>query len=251
MRLEGKIAVVTGGASGIGKAMAKLFAKEGAGVVIGDLNEQATLEVVAEIEADGGQAVGVVGNCCDAPGADKLISAAMSEFKRLDILCNNAGVLDGLTPAAEVSDELWDKVIAVNLTGPMLLSRRALSVMLEQGSGTILNTSSVASHHAGRGGTAYTASKHGVNGLTKSIAFYYGAKGIRCNAIAPGSIMTPMAMGKMPNEAGMAKMAPFLPMIERYGQPEEVAAAALFLVSDESQYINGSILTIDNGWTLG
>ena len=251
MKLEDKVAIVTGGASGIGKAMALLFAKEGAKVVIGDLNEKAAGEVVSEIEAAGGQASAVVGDCCTPEGADKLVSAATSTYGRLDILCNNAGVLDGLTPAAEVTDELWDKVIAVNLTGPMMLSRRALAIMLEQGSGTILNTSSVASESAGRGGTAYTASKHGVNGLTKSIAFYYGDKGIRCNAIAPGSIMTPMAMGKMPNQMGMEKMAPFLPLIQRYGQPEEVANAALFLVSDESKYINGSILTIDNGWALG
>ena len=251
MKLEEKVAIVTGGASGIGKAMAVLFAKEGAKVVIGDLNEKAAGEVVAEIEEAGGKALAVIGDCCTPEGADKLVSAATSNFGSLDILCNNAGILDGLTPAAEVTDELWDKAIAVNLTGPMMLSRRALAIMLEQGSGTILNTSSVASDCAGRGGTAYTASKHGVNGLTKSIAFYYGDKGIRCNAIAPGSIMTPMAIAKMPNQMGMEKMAPFLPLIQRYGQPEEVANAALFLVSDDSKYINGSILTIDNGWALG
>lgn len=251
MKLEDKVAIVTGGASGIGKAMALLFAKEGAKVVIGDLNEKAAGEVVLEIEESGGKAIAVVGDCCTPEGADKLVSAATSTYGSLDILCNNAGVLDGLTPAAEVTDELWDKVIAVNLTGPMMLSRRALAIMLEQGSGAILNTSSVASDRAGRGGAAYTASKHGVNGLTKSIAFHYGDKGIRCNAISPGAIMTPMAIAKMPNQTGMEKMAPFLPLIQRYGQPEEVANAALFLVSEESKYINGSILTIDNGWALG
>ena len=250
MKLEGKVAIVTGGASGIGAAMATCFAREGATVVIADLHKENLDKTVAAITDAGGKALGVEGDCCTAAGANTVVDAATNNFGQLDILCNNAGMLDGLVPIAECTDELWDEVLRVNLTGPMQLSRRALGVMIEQEHGVILNTSSVASHGGGRGGVAYTASKHGVNGLTRSIAWYYGDKGIRCNAIEPGAILTPMAMAKIPNQGGMEKMAPYLPMIQRYGEPDEVAQAALFLVSDDSRYINGSILTIDGGWTL-
>ena len=250
MKLEGKVAVITGAAQGIGKAMALRFAGEGAKVVIGDLNEEAAAQAAKEITDAGGEATIVVGDCATREGADALVERATSKFGRLDIVCNNAGVLDGLTPCADTSDELWDKVIRVNMTGPMLLCRSALPVMLEQGSGVILNTASVAAEGGGRGGFAYTASKHGVNGITRSIAWYYGKKGIRCNAIEPGAVMTPMAMNMKAHQGGMEAMAPYLPIINRYGDPKEIANAALFLASDDASYINGSILKVDGGWTL-
>ena len=250
MKLEDKVAIITGAAQGIGKAMALRFAAEGAKVVIGDLNEEASTQVAKEITDAGGEATIVTGDCATQEGADALVERATGKFGKLDILCNNAGVLDGLTPCVDTTDELWDKVIRVNLTGPMLLCRRAIPVMLEQGGGSILNTASVAADGGGRGGFSYTASKHGVDGITRSIAWYYGKKGIRCNAIEPGAVMTPMALNMKTHQGGMEAMAPYLPIIQRYGDPKEIANAALFLVSDEASYINGSILKVDGGWTL-
>ncbi len=250
MRLQEKVTVVTGAASGIGKAMALRFAREGARLVLGDINEDAVLGTAAEIEREGAQAVTVVGDLGDSAVVNDLVDRAWSEWGRLDILCNNAGILDALTPVADCSDELWEQVMSVNLTGPMMTCRRALPKMIEQGGGVLLNTTSVAASGGGRGGAAYTASKHGVLGLTRSIAWYYGDKGIRCNAISPGAIMTPMAIQKQPHSGGMEKMAPHIPIIQRYGEPDEVASAALFLVSDEATYLNGSVLTVDGGWTI-
>lgn len=250
MKLQDKVAIITGAASGIGQAMALRFAQEGAKIVIGDLNEEASAKVAKEITDAGGEASIVIGDCATPEGADALVERATSKFGRLDIICNNAGILDGLTPCVDTSEELWDTVVRVNMTGPMLLCKRALPLMIEQGGGVILNTSSVAADGGGRGGFAYTASKHGVNGITRSIAWYYGKQGIRCNAIEPGAVMTPMAMSKMPHQGGMQAMAPYLPIIQRYGDPKEIANAALFLASDEASYINGSTLKVDGGWTL-
>jgi len=249
MKLENKVAIITGAGSGIGRAMALRFSAAGARVVLGDINEDGVGGTLSAVKEAGGTGVVVIGDVGTAEVAKELVARAKEEFGRVDILCNNAGVLDALTPLGDCSDELWDKVIRVNLTGPMLTSREAIKVMIEQGEGVILNTASVASSGGGRGGAAYTASKHGVLGLTRSIAWYYGDKGIRCNAIAPGAIMTPMAM-QLPHEGGLNKLSPYLPVIQRYGEPDEVANAAMFLVSDDAKYLNGSVLTVDGGWTL-
>jgi len=249
MRLENQVAIITGGASGIGKAMAQRFGKEGAKLVLADINEDALGSVVAEITEAGGTAVAYAGNLADPEIAKGLIEKAVSEYGQLNILCNNAGVLDKLTPVADLTDEMWDLVMGVNAKAPMMTCRSALPIMIEQGGGIILNTASVAASSPGCGGAAYTASKHAILGLTKSIAWFYGDKGIRCNAMSPGAIMTPMAMGKA-HPSGMEKMAPYLPIIGRYADPAEVANAALFLVSEEASYLNGSNLTVDGGWTL-
>ena len=249
MKLENKVAIITGAGSGIGRAMALTFSGAGATVVLGDINEDGVGGTLTAVEEQWGRGAIVVGDVGLVETARELIGRTHKDFGRVDILCNNAGILDSLTPAADCSDELWDQVIRVNLTGPMRISREALPVMIEQGEGVILNTASVASSGGGRGGAAYTASKHGVLGLTRSIAWYYGDRGIRCNAIAPGAIMTPMSM-QMPHEGGLQKLSPYLPVIKRYGEPEEVANAAMFLVSDEAKYLNGSVLTVDGGWTL-
>ena len=249
MRLENQVAIVTGAASGIGKAMAQRFGKEGSKLVLADINEDALGSVVAEVTEAGGTAVAYAGNLVDPEVAKELIEKAVSEYGQLNILCNNAGVLDKLTPVADLTDEMWDLVMGVNAKAPMMTCRSALPIMIEQGAGIILNTASVAASSPGCGGAAYTASKHAILGLTKSIAWFYGDKGIRCNAMSPGAIMTPMAMSKT-HPAGMEKMAPYLPIISRYADPGEVADAALFLVSDEAKYLNGSNLTVDGGWTL-
>ena len=194
---------------------------------------------------------GCLANVASEADVDRMIATATSTYGRLDILCNNAGVMDLMMPAHEASVELWDRVIAINLTGPFLACRRAIPLMLEQGGGKIINTASEAGLRGGTAGTPYTVSKHGVVGLTKSIAFHYGDRGIRCNAICPGGVSTAIGIGRgTPSEAGLKKIQPIIsPWLgSRIAQPEEQAAVVAFLASDEASYINGAILPVDNGW---
>ncbi len=248
MLLEGRVAIITGAASGIGRAMARRFAKEGAKLVLADLQEDRLNKVTDELKAAGSEVVARLVDVGSTTDAEAMISGAAEAFGRLDVLCNNAGVLDNLTPVEDTSDELWDRVMRVNAKGPFLASRAALKVMVEQGSGSIINTSSAAGLRGGRGGGAYTASKHAVVGLTRSIAWYYGSKGVRCNAIAPGAIMTAMAGGFIPHQGGFDAYQPHFQMVPPHGRAADVADVALFLASEESRYVNGAVLPVDGGW---
>lgn len=250
MRLKDKAVVVTGGGSGIGRAMANLYAAEGARVLVADIAGDSVEETLAEIKKAGGVAAGFVGDVSKDADVCKMIDTAVSTFDRLDVLCNNAGVLDRLTPAADVTDALWEKVLGVNLDAVFFACRKAIPIMIERGGGAILNTASAAGLGGGRGGAAYTASKWGVVGLTKSIAWYYGDKKIRCNAICPGGVETPLVSRESFHQGGFDKMQPSFAYMRRYGKPQEVAQAALFLVSDESRFVNGDVMIIDGGWTL-
>jgi len=238
MMLEGKTCIITGAANGIGRAMARLFAAEGATVVIADLEEDRLAKVAAELGCEA-----VAGDL-----TDPAIQASLLDRERIDALINNAGILDSLTPAADVSDELWDRVMGVNLTSPFQLSRAVLPKMIAAGGGAIVNTCSAASLSGGRAGAAYTASKHGLLGLTRAIAWYYGDQGIRCNAVAPGAIQTKIGMRGMPHEGGMSKYSNYFQTIPPMGKSAEVAQAACFLASDRASYINGEILSVDGGW---
>ncbi len=237
MKLAGKIAVITGAGSGIGRAMARTFAAQGASVVCVDRDE-AVHAVAAEVS----------GTAVVADVSDPAQVAAMLDRDRIDILCNNAGVLDALTPVAEISDALWRKVMSVNLDGPFYASRAVIPRMITQGGGVILNTCSAAALSGGRAGAAYTASKHGLLGLTRSIAWFYGEQGIRCVAIAPGAIQTKMHTRDAPNEAGMARYAPYFSTLPAQGKASQVADVACFLVSDEASYVNGEVISVDGGW---
>lgn len=247
MKLEGKVAVITGSASGIGKEIAKLFAKEGASVIISDLNEEGALEVVKEIKDNGGKATAVVTNVTNQEDVDNMIDQAVSTYGKLDILVNNAGIMDNMTPAADITDELWDRVFAINTTSMMRTSRKALSVFLKQENGVIINMASAAALHGSRAGVAYTAAKHAVIGLTKNIGFQYAEKGVRCNAIAPGGVNTAIAAGE-PNEFGMERVMSGASNNPRSGDPIEVARVALFLASDDAGFINGEVIKVDAGW---
>lgn len=249
MRLKDKVAIITGAASGMGKQMALLFAKEGAKVVASDLNEEGVKAVVAEIEEAGGTAVGVATNVSKEEDVARMIDTAVETYGTLDILVNNAGIMDNFMPADKVTDEMWDRVFSVNMLGVMRATRRALPIFLEKGKGVIINTASAAGISGSRAGAAYTASKHAVVGYTKNVGFQFAEKGIRCNAIAPGGVNTNIgATMAQPDEFGMARAMSGSENNPRSGEPEEVAAVALFLASDESGFVNGEVIRADAGW---
>lgn len=251
MKLQDKSVVITGAASGMGKAMAILFAQEGAKVVVADMNAAAVDAVVEEIKAAGGQAVGVVANVTKEEDVRNMIDTAVNQFGTLDVLVNNAGIMDNFVAAGNLTDDLWNRVIDVNLTGPMRAIRYALPIMTEKGKGVIINTASVGGLFGSRAGAAYTAAKHGVVGLTKNVGFQYAKSGIRCNGIAPGGVATNIGAGiTAPDPVGMAAMSDGLALARGdAADPREIATVALFLASDDSSFLNGTIITADGGWT--
>lgn len=252
MRLQGKIAVITGAGSGMGLAMAKLFAAEGASVVGGDWNAQRLDEAVASVTSTGGTMIGAHGNIAEQATAEGLVDVAINTYGRLDVLCNNAGVMDYMQGVGELSDDIWRRVLSINLDGPMFTSRRAVRYMLEHGGGSIINIGSTASLHGGAAGAAYTASKHALVGLTRSTAWMYAKRGIRCNAICPGGTATNIGE-TMPQDrvdaAGAARAGEFAALIPAFLDPADIATLALFLASDESRHISGAIITADAGWS--
>lgn len=250
MKLEGKVAVVTGAGSGMGREIAVLFAKEGAKVVVSDINGQTANETVDLIRAGGGTATVAVADVAKEEDVQRMIDAAVQTYGTLDILVNNAGIMDGMTPVHELTDELWERVIAVNTTGPMRAIRKALPIFMEKGKGVIINVASIGGLHGSRAGAAYTASKHALVGLTRNVAFQYAQLGIRCNAIAPGGVQTNIGMGTAkPSEFGLDKAMKGAGANPRLGDPKEIAAVALFLASDDASFVNGAVIVADAGWT--
>lgn len=252
MKLQDKVTVITGAGSGMGKEMALLFGREGAKLVLADISQATLDEVVAEVKNNGGQAVGVIANVAKEEDVQNMIDTAVNTYGSLDVLVNNAGIMDKMTPVTDLTDELWERVIAVNTTGPMRAIRKALPIMMEKGKGVIVNTASVGGLYGSRAGAAYTASKHAVVGLTKNIGFQYADAGIRCNAIAPGGVETNIMSdaGDMNMESrGLKKAMSGTGMNPRSGHPSEIAKVALFLASDDSSFVNGTVITADAGWT--
>jgi NAD(P)-dependent dehydrogenase (short-subunit alcohol dehydrogenase family) len=178
-----------------------------------------------------------------------MIDAAVKEFGAVDVLVNNAGVLDDFLPVGELINAVWTRVMDINVNGPMYASRRVVPLMLKQGKGAIINISSVGGQNGSRAGVAYTTSKHALIGMTKNIAFQYADKGIRCNAIAPGGVNTNIVAGMHPNALGYAKLSLGLQIMPRAGEPGEIAEVALFLASEKSSFVNGEVLVADGGWT--
>jgi NAD(P)-dependent dehydrogenase (short-subunit alcohol dehydrogenase family) len=234
MRLEGKIAIVTGAASGIGKASAALFAREGATVI------------AADVAASDGVVAADAGNEDDVRG---LIDVAVGEHGGLDIFFANAGISGGLASIFEQSVEDWQEILRVNLIGPWLAIKHSAPVMKDRGGGSIVCTASVAGIRAGAGGPAYSASKSGVISLVEVAATQLCGANIRVNAICPGLIETGMTKGiyDMARSAGKEEMIGHLNPLKRGGEPIEIANAALFLASDESSYVNGHALVVDGG----
>ncbi|KUM73291.1 SDR family NAD(P)-dependent oxidoreductase [Streptomyces curacoi] len=247
--LDGRTVIVTGAGSGIGRAAALAFAEEGARVVAADLNAEGAQGVVKEIERSGGAAVAVVGDLSEQAVVDQVVETAVERFGGVDVLVNNAGIMDRMSAVADVTNGEWERVIRVNLTAPFLLTRAVLPHMLRAGRGAIVNTASEAGLRGSAAGAAYTASKHGVVGLTKSLAVMYRKQGIRANAIAPGGTRTGIAVDAVKDAHGPAVLGGHLGNSGKLAQPEEQAAAIVFLASDAASNINGAILPVDDGWS--
>jgi NAD(P)-dependent dehydrogenase (short-subunit alcohol dehydrogenase family) len=247
-RVDGKVALVTGGASGIGRATALTFAREGAKLVIADMNADGGYQTVHMITEKGGEATYVQVDVTSASAVEAMISKTVETYGRLDFAHNNAGIWGGFRAlTAEYPEDRWHQVIAVNLTGVWLCMKYEIPQMLSQGSGAIVNTASAAGLVGGRGISAYVASKHGVVGLTKTAALEYAQQGIRVNCICPGYIQTPMTAPGMEDPARMGLMLAREP-IGRVGQPEEVAEVVVWLCSDAASFVTGHTMTVDGGY---
>jgi NAD(P)-dependent dehydrogenase (short-subunit alcohol dehydrogenase family) len=252
-KLSGRVAVITGAGSGIGRAAADLFAREGAEVALVDLNAQAAKDATEQITAAGGRALAVGADVADAAQVDLAFRQISGEFGRVDVLYNNAGV-NSAGSVVDASDEDWDRCFAVNAKGTFLCSRAAGRLMVAAGSGSIINQGSVAALVGIANFASYCASKGAVVALTRSMSVDLAPRNVRVNAICPGTVYTPLmepmlrARGNGDLAAGLAMTTAKYP-IGRLGTPDEIAAVALFLASDDSSFLTGSVITADGGMT--
>ena len=244
-RYAGLTVIVTGAGSGIGKATALRIASEGGRVVVGDLHAARVEETVSAIQEVGGAAVGLPGDITDQGTVDGLVAACRG---RVDVLVNNAGIMDGFLPVGEIDDATWVRVLDVNLTAPMRTTRAVLPLMLSAGSGSIVNVASEASLRAGASGTAYAASKHGLIGLTRSTAVFYRQSGVRCNAVLPGAVATNIE-APFRSAMGASVLGPLMVVIPPVAQPAELAAAICWIGSPDAPNVTGAVLTSDGGWS--
>jgi NAD(P)-dependent dehydrogenase (short-subunit alcohol dehydrogenase family) len=249
-RLKGKAAIVTGSATGIGKATAMLFASEGARVVVSDIDEAPAREVVKAILAKSNEAIFVKADVSKPEDVKQLIETTVRSYGRIDVVVNNAAVYRGDGDILKVPDEVWDKVMAVNLKGTYLCCKFAIAQMVQQRGGSIVNISSV-NALMGFSLTAYTASKGGVEALTRLLAMEFGPKGIRVNSICPGTIMTENSIAIYSERPGLEEQVRKMYPGGRLGAPLDVAECALYLASDASAFVTGASLVVDGGLTSG
>ena len=250
MKLENKVAIITGSTRGIGRATANLFAAEGAKVVVVGTNTELGENCVAEIKADGGEAVFCKTDVTSGESLTELVKTALGTYGRIDILVNNAGVGGSTANMNDITMDEWNKVLATNLTAPFVLCKKVIPIMEEQGGGAIVNIASMASTGAGRGGLAYTSAKHGLLGLTRQMSMDHGRTGVRINAVLPGPIETDMIARVLAIPQHPVCMKIKMSPAARAGRPEEVAQAAAFLASDEASFIHGAALAVDGGYTI-
>ena len=252
MKLQGRSVVVTGASSGMGKAIVELFVKEGANVVAVARRRERLEELAASLAGEAGSVVIYTGDVSQQETNEAMIDLAVEKFGRLDVLVNNAGIMDDMGPIGDLKNEKFEQVLHVNLYGPMYAMRKAVNTFLSQGGGgCIVNVASLGGMRS-CAGAAYCASKAAVISLTKNTAYMYMPNGIRCNAIAPGGINSEISasMG-MPNMAGYGRVKNVLATAPAPGETKHIADAALFLASDDSAYINGDVLIVDGGWNAG
>lgn len=249
--LEGKTALVTGGASGIGRATAILMSREGAQIVVSDINEMGGTETVMQIKAAGGEAVFLRADVSKAADVEALVQHAVAEYGRLDVAFNNAGIGGDLSPIHQKSEAEWDQVIAVNLKGVWLSMKYEIPAILASGGGAIVNMASVAGLGGFRMAAAYSASKHGVIGLTRTAALELAKHRIRVNAVCPYFTDTPMVQTMIDAAPVMKEMTISASPMKRLGDVSETAAAVVWLASDQASYITGHALPIDGGVTAG
>ncbi|ROS33282.1 SDR family NAD(P)-dependent oxidoreductase [Curtobacterium sp. PhB78] len=244
-RFTGRTIIVTGAGSGIGRATATRIANEGGRVIATDVVADRLDALRSEL--DGLELESVVGDVAATETIDALIAAAGD---RIDGLANIAGIMDAFLPPSEVDDATWDRVFSVNVTGPMRLTRAVLPHMIAAGRGAVVNVASEAALRASAAGAAYTASKHAIAGFTKSVAFFHGPQGIRANAVAPGAVATNIE-APMRSEYAASRVGPIMQVaIPPVAQPEQLAAAITWLLSDDSANVNGAVLPSDGGWSV-
>ncbi|MGI6106050.1 MAG: glucose 1-dehydrogenase [Raoultibacter sp.] len=252
MKLKEKSVLITGASSGMGKAMVELFAQEGANVLAVARRMERLEELAAALKDAPGTVVPFKADISSQQDIEAAIDEAAKQFGKLDILVNNAGIMDDMSPIGDITNEKIDQVFAVNVYGPMYAMRKAVQTFLAQGNGgTIINVASLGGMRS-CAGAIYCATKAAVLSLTKNTAFMYQPDGIRCNAIAPGGIATEIgaSMGQ-PNMNGYGRVQKVMATAPEPGTPEQIAAAALFLASDDSSYVNGDVLLVDGGWAAG
>ena len=246
MRVKDKVTIITGSGSGIGRETAILFAQEGSKVVVADVNEKAGNEVVETIKNAGGEAFFAMLDVSNRPQTKQVVKDTIEKYGKVDVLINNAGIIqDSLV--VKMTEEQWDRVISINLKGPFNCIQAVVEHMINQGSGVILNISSIVALYGNVGQANYVATKSGLIGITKTLAKELGKKGIRVNAVAPGFIVTPMTQG-MPEK--ILEMMTEKTPLKRLGKPLDIANALLFLASEDANYINGVVLSVDGGLVL-
>ncbi len=245
-KLKNKVALVTGAGSGIGASIAKLFALQGAQVLLTDVNEEGGHKVLDEIKSEGGTAAFFKADVSKAEDAKASVEKAKTLFGALHIACNNAGISGASAPIGEIEIEDWEKVIGVNLNGVFYGMRYQIPAMLEAGGGAIVNIASILSQVGFKGSAAYVTAKHGVVGLTKNAGLEYGAQGIRVNAVGPAFIKTPLLEDNLDEDT--MKMLEGLHSVGRMGQPDEVAHLVLWLSSDDASFANATYYPLDGGY---
>lgn len=243
-KLENRVALIYGGTSGLGEATARLYAKEGAKVAIAGRSEERGNKIVKDIQDNGGEAVFVKVDLMDSDQIKQSVQDTVDTFGTIDILYNGAGILDKYEDIINTDEETFDSVIEINLKAVFTATKEVMPIFVEKGKGVVINLGSQGSKFAGVGGTSYVSSKHALVGFTKQLAYDFGPKGIKANLLAPGYIDTPMTDDV---EEKRLKEIPD----QRAGKPEEVANLALFLASDDSNYMNGTEVYMDGGWTVG
>lgn len=248
MKFEGKSVVVTGASSGMGREIALQFAKEGATVVAVARRKDRLEELAKSAESLAGKIIPYVGDITLEEINVGMIDCAVQECGKLDILVNNAGIMDEFKPIGEVTNEQWEKIMQVNLNGPMFAMRKAVSIMCEQKSGVIINIASIGGVRGCRAGAAYTASKHALIGLTKNTAYMYVDQGIRCNAICPGGVETEVMDSQTDiSKTGFGRIMAGLDKSIAPGKSEDIASAVLYAAADDAKFLNGAVIVVDGG----